>query len=206
MKKLLRSSLLIGAAALGLGSIGVGGLVAKAATTPAPEQSTAAATLTPGTITLDTVPGAESTGSTTPGISFGTVASSAADATYASTAISSDLHVTNPGEPTGWSVSVADTPFTDSSGGTLKGAQLSFADPDTVSADAKNNVSALPTFSPNISLTSAPVAVLNAPAGDGVGAYTADYAPTSASLFVPAGNVGGSYSSTLSWTLSNAPS
>ena len=45
-----------------------------------------------------------------------------------------------------------------------------------------------------------------AAAGDGIGAYTATYNPTDASLMVPAGNAGGSYSSTLTWTLSNAPS
>ena len=209
MKKLLKNSLLIGAAILGIGSVGAGGIVTKAATTtPAPETSTSTADLTPGTITLDSVPGG-STSTTTPGgIDFGTVASSASDATYKSTSISSDLHVTNPGEPTGWSVSVADSAFSNATGGSLKGAVLSLADSKSpaLTADATDNVSALPTFNPTIALSTAPATVVDAAAGDGVGAYTATYNTGDASLMVPAGNVGGSYSSTLTWTLSNAPS
>ena len=185
MKKLLKNSLLISAAILGIGSVGAGGIVAKAATTTAPpETSTSTADLTPGTITLDSVPGG-STSTTTPGgIDFGTVASSASDATYKSTSISSDLHVTNPGEPTGWSVSVADSAFSNATGGSLKGAVLSLADSKSpaLTADASDNVSTLPTFSPTLSLSTAPVTVVDAAAGDGIGAYTATYNPTDASL------------------------
>lgn len=204
MKKILRNSLLVGAALLGIGSFGFESISTKAATTPATTTSKAGAVITPGTISLDSVPGATASGVATPGIDFGTVPSSAGDVTYKSTAIASDLHVTNPGQGTGWSVSVADSPFTDGTN-TLKNAQFSFTDASAVKADATDNVSTLPTFSGSVLVSSAPVTVLNAATGTGVGAYTASYGATDASLLVPAGNIGGSYSSTLTWTLSDAP-
>lgn len=194
---MLKNSLLIGAAILGIGSIGAGGLEAKAATTTPPTTS-ATATITPQPVMLKSEPG----------IAFGTVDSSADDITYKSTAITGGLQVANPGEPTGWSVSVADSPFTAGTGGaTLKNAQLSVADSSTtpVKADDADNVSTLPTFTGTTPISSAPVTVLNAAAGAGVGSFTASYEPTDASLAVPAGNIGGSYSSTLTWTLANAP-
>lgn len=197
MKRILKNSLLIGAAVLGVSSVGIGSSVVKAATTP--PTTNVSADITPGTITLDSEPA----------INFGTVASSASDTTYKSTAMTGDLHVTNPGEATGWSVSVADSPFTDTtSSNTLKGAVLSLDDSTTapLKADATDNVSALPTFNGALTLSGTASNILNAPAGAGIGAYTASYGNTDASLMVPAGNAGGSYSSTLTWTLSNAPS
>lgn len=193
MKKLVRNSMLVGAAVLGIGSLGA---VAQAATTPATSvTSKATADITPGTITLDSAPG----------VNFGTVASSASDDTYTSTAISSDLHITDPGNASGYSVTVADSSFKAHGGGALKNAALSFADATAISADAKDNVSTAPTFKGSLAISDKPATVLNAKAGEGVGAYTADYGAGDASLEVPAGNIGGSYSSTLTWTLANAP-
>lgn len=210
MKKILKNSLFIGAALLGIGSLGAAGITAKAADTtttpPAPLKSNASADITPGTITLDTVPGGGSTG--TPGILFGTVAADAGDTSYKSTQISSDLHLTNPGNSSGWSITVADSPFTDTDGDTLKGAALSLSDTATpaLTADATDNVSALPTFSTVTNLSASPSTILSAPAKAGVGAFTTKFNSTDATLSVPAGNIGGSYISTLTWTLSNAPS
>jgi hypothetical protein len=205
MKKLLRNSLFIGAALLGVSSLGAG-ITTKAATTATPLTSDASADITPGTITLDTVPGGGS--STTSGILFGTVAADAGDTTYKSTQISSDLHVTDSGNGSGWAVTVADSPFTDTAGDTLKGAVLSLDDSanPAIKADATDNVSALPTFTADTTLSASPSTVLSAAPKAGVGAYTTTYNGTDASLAVPAGNIGGSYSSTLTWTLSNAPS
>lgn len=191
MKRLLKNSLYIGA----------GTLVTKAATTPTTTTTpgTASATLTPGTIAIKSAPS----------IAFGTVASSADDTTYASTSFTSGLQVANPGEPTGWSVTLADSPFTTATTGgvTLKGAALSLADSVTgpVTADDTDNVSTLPTFTGTTPISSAPTTILNAAAGDGVGSFTAKYDATDAALRVPAGNIGGSYTSDLTWTLSNAP-
>ena len=201
MKKLLRNSLYIGAAILGIGSLGAGGIVTKAATTPpTPTTTSASATLTPGTITI----------STAPGITFGTVNSSADDANYTSTGFSAPLEVADQGQATGWSVSLADNGFTSSTTGgpTLTDAKLtvgsSTAAP-TVSATDKDNTSTPPTITSPLAVSSAPATVFNASAGQGVGTFEATYGPGDANLYVPAGDVGGSYSSTLTWTLSNAP-
>ncbi|MBL3530465.1 WxL domain-containing protein [Companilactobacillus zhachilii] len=202
MKQILKNSLLVGAAFLGLGSLGLGGYVAKAATTPTSSTTpaTASATLTPGTITIKSAPS----------ISFGTVDSSADDTSYASTAFSNSLQVANPGEPTGWTVSLSDTPFTDGTtgGATLKGASLSLDDSDAtpVKADDADNVSTAPKFTSSATISSAPVTILDAAAGEGVGSFTTSYNGGDATLKVPAGNIGGSYTSQLSWTLTNAPS
>ncbi|WP_338214481.1 WxL domain-containing protein [Companilactobacillus muriivasis] len=202
MKQLLKNSLLIGGALLGIVSIGAGGYVAKADTTTPTTSTTpetATTTITPGTITIKSAPS----------IAFGTVASSADDASYASTSFSSGLQIANPGEPTGWTVSLSDTPFTDGTtgGATLKGASLSLADSTTapVKADDADNVSTLPVFTASTPVSSAPVTILNAAAGTGVGSFTTTYGSGDATLKVPAGNIGGSYTSDLSWTLSNAP-
>lgn len=194
MKKLVRNSMLVGAAVLGIGSLGA---VAQAATTPAPVTSKATADITPGTITL----------SSAPSFQFGTVAASAHDISYTSNSTSGTLNFADAGTGTGYTITVAASQFTTSDGTPLKNAQLSLGNKgtSTIKADDGDNVSTPPTLATDIALTSSPVAVVKAAAGDGVGAYTGTYSPTDASLKVPAGNIGGSYSSTLTWTLTNAP-
>mgnify|MGYP003365055085 CR=1 FL=1 len=196
MKKLLRNSLMIGAAVLGIGSFGT--IAEAATTTPTPSTSTATADITPGTITI---------GSTVPGFDFGTVASSANDATYTSASEVGNLEVLDPGNASGYTVTVADSPFTATGGGTLTGEKLDFNDSvtnPTTAVDA-DNVSTIPVLTKSLNVTSAPATILSAAAGSGVGDFKTTYAPTDATLSVPAGNIGGSYSSTLTWTLNNAP-
>lgn len=198
MKKLVRNSMLVGAAVLGIGSLGT---VAQAATTPASPvpstSSTATADITPGKITL----------SSAPSFQFGTVAASANDISYTSTSTSGSLNIADAGTGTGYTVTVAASPFTATGGATLKNAQLSLDNKETdpIKADDVDNVSTPPTLVAKLSLSSSPVTVVSAAAGSGVGAYTGKYGSTDASLKVPAGNIGGSYSSTLTWTLANAP-
>lgn len=196
MKKLVRNSMLVGAAVLGIGSLGI---VTKAATTtPAPPvTSTATANITPGTITL----------SSAPSFSFGTVAASADDTSYTSSSATGSLDMADAGTGMGYTVTVAASPFSASGGTTLKNAQLSLDNNETdpIKAVDSDNVSTPPTFIANLALSDSPVTVVSAKAGSGVGAYTATYANADALLKVPAGNIGGSYSSTLTWTLSNAP-
>lgn len=197
MKKLVRNSMLVGAAVLGIGSLGA---VAQAATTPAPSvTSTSTADITPGKITL----------SSAPSFQFGTVAASANDISYTSTSTSGILDIADAGTGTGtgYTVTVAASPFTATGGATLKNAQLLLDNKETdpIKADDVDNVSTPPTLVANLSLSSSPVTVVSAAAGSGVGAYTGTYGSTDASLKVPAGNIGGSYSSTLTWTLANAP-
>lgn len=195
MKKLVRNSMLVGAAVLGIGSLGA---VAQAATTPAsPVTSTATADITPGKITL----------SSAPSFQFGTVAASANDISYTSTSTSGILDIADAGTGTGYTVTVAASPFTATGGAALKNEQLLLDNKETdpIKADDADNVSTPPTLVAKLSLSSSPVTVVSAAAGSGVGAYTGKYGSTDASLKVPAGNIGGSYSSTLKWTLANAP-
>ncbi|GEP25299.1 WxL domain-containing protein [Lentilactobacillus diolivorans] len=198
MKKLVRNSMLVGAVVLGIGSLGT---VAQAATTPASPvpstSSTATADITPGKITL----------SSAPSFQFGTVAASANDISYKSTSTSGSLDIADAGTGTGYTVTVAASPFTATGGAGLKNAQLLLDNKETdpIKADDVDNVSTPPTLVAKLSLSSSPVTVVSAAAGKGVGAYTGTYGSTDASLEVPAGNIGGSYSSTLTWTLGNAP-
>lgn len=206
MKKILKNSLFIGAALLGVGSLGAGGLVAKAAdttssVTPGPPTTTSAtATLTPGTITIKSAPG----------IAFGTVASSADDTNYTSTTFSAPLTVADQGQATGWTVTLADSAFasTTTGGPTLTNAKLTVGNsakaPAVTAADA-DNTSAAPLLTSPLSVSGTPATVFKAGAGQGVGTYGATYGSGDANLYVPAGDIGGSYTSTLTWTLSNAP-
>ncbi|KRL65838.1 coaggregation promoting factor [Lentilactobacillus diolivorans DSM 14421] len=190
--------MLVGAVVLGIGSLGT---VAQAATTPASPvpstSSTATADITPGKITL----------SSAPSFQFGTVAASANDISYKSTSTSGSLDIADAGTGTGYTVTVAASPFTATGGAGLKNAQLLLDNKETdpIKADDVDNVSTPPTLVAKLSLSSSPVTVVSAAAGKGVGAYTGTYGSTDASLEVPAGNIGGSYSSTLTWTLGNAP-
>ncbi|ATO56632.1 hypothetical protein ATO00_14185 [Loigolactobacillus coryniformis subsp. coryniformis] len=192
--------MLVGAAVLGIGSLGT---VAQAATTPEPTTPTtpvtseATAEITPGTITL----------SSSPSFQFGKVEASANDVSYNSTSVSGDLKIADVGTGTGYTVTVAASPFTAKGGAALKNAQLILNNKEVtpIKADDADNVSTPPTLVTNLTLSSSPVTVLNAAAGSGVGAYTGTYGATDASLKVPAGNIGGTYSSTLTWTLANAP-
>lgn len=187
--------MLVGAAVLGIGSLGT---VAQAATTPAsPVTSTATADITPGTITL----------SSAPSFQFGTVAASANDISYTSTSTSGSLDIADAGTGTGYTVTVAASPFTATGGAALKNTNLLLDNKETdpIKAVDADNVSTPPALAAKLSLSSSPVTVVSAAAGKGVGAYTGTYGSTDASLKVPAGNIGGSYSSTLTWTLGNAP-
>lgn len=190
MKKILRNSLLLGAAVLGFSSVGS---VVEAA----PVDSSATADITPGTISL----------SSAPSFSFGTVPASANDATYTSTSVTGNISLADAGSGTGYTVTVSATPFTATDGSSLKSSQLLLDNTVTtpVTAVDADNVSTPPTLVSSLTLSSSPVTVLSAASGSGVGAYTATYANGDASLKVPAGNIGGSYSSTLTWTLSATP-
>lgn len=197
MKKLVRNSMLVGAAVLGIGSLGT---VAQAATTPEqapePQTSTASANITPGGITLSA-----------PSFQFGTVAASANDTSYTSTS-TGYLKIANAGNGAGYTVTVTASSFKAEGGAALKNAQLILNNNEAnLSNDDTNNVSKLPTpvTSELKLITSSPVTVLSAAAGEGVGAYTKAYSGNDVHLEVPAGNIAGKYTSTLTWTLGNAP-
>lgn len=213
MKKLIKGTAVLGAIAVGVASTLV--TVAAATTTPTYTTSTTLATPTnpaPQTTTTDATLSTTQTLSldAAPTISFGNQLYSVAKNTYASSSISK-LALTNPGFSTGWTVTAAASPFANTSGtgAGLTGATLTLDNTSTtpITADDSTNVSTLPSYisSPD-DLSAGATKVEDAAAGAGVGAYTTTYAPTDASLYVPAGNLQGSYSSTVTWTLTDAPS
>jgi len=138
-----------------------------------------------------------------PGVDFGSQTIDNSTTTYDADSVSDSIKVTNPGNTEGWSVSVSGTDFTDKTK-TLKGAVLSFKDAE-VSADDTANVSNHPTSS-QVDVNADNQTILGANADEGIGKFTAGYTKENVQLLVPAGNSAGSYSSTLTWTLGNAPS
>jgi hypothetical protein len=125
--------------------------------------------------------------------------------TYDATTTTGNLSVTNPGLATGWSVSVAAGTFVGDNGVNLKGATIQ------LDAGKASGVVELPStsaakLSAADGTASQPVisADKNA-AGDayqGVGTTIDDI---TAHLTVPAGNVAGTYTSQLTWTLDDTP-
>ncbi|WP_125713910.1 WxL domain-containing protein [Companilactobacillus kedongensis] len=204
MIKFVKGFAALGALALALPA---GLITAKAATTDT--TVTATTPTSPSPLTKSTDVGLQQTGSLTldsaPDISFGTQPLSVGKTTYTSSAFDSTLHVTNPGFPSGWSVSVAGSGFADAtSKAPLKGATLSLEAP-TIAADDSTNQSTPPTTVSPVTVSSAASTLVNATAGEGIGAYTGTFTAGDASLYVPAGNIGGSYTSTLTWSLLDAP-
>ncbi|APX73190.1 WxL domain-containing protein [Companilactobacillus allii] len=202
MKNLIKGTAVLGAIVVGAAStfLTVGAATTDAAeTSPAPTTTNSTATITQtGALNLDSAPS----------IDFGSQAYTVGETKYASSAIGSDLHVTNPGFASGWSVTVSATPFTDSAtSNTLKGTTLSLDSSKAapITADDSSNVSGLPSYVAPLTIGSSATEVESAGAGDGVGAYSTSYGAADASLNVPAGNLPGTYSSTLTWTLNDAP-
>lgn len=218
MRKLIKGTAVLGAIALGAASTI---LTAGAATTG----TTTGTTTTPTTTTTIPTPMSAAPQTTTsdatlttttpltlgaaPTISFGSQLYSVSKQTYASTAIS-PLKITNPGFSSGWTLTAAATPFTSSAtpSSTLQGATFTLdgSSADPITADDSTNVSKGPTYVTPVTLTSTATEIEGAAAGAGVGAYTTNYDAGDASLYVPAGNLQGAYTSTVTWTLSDAPS
>ncbi|MFD1472013.1 WxL domain-containing protein [Companilactobacillus mishanensis] len=206
MKALIRSSAAVSAFIFALSSSGV--LIAQAATTgttttPTPMTSTATSDLTAGPLTLTAVPSFDFGTATLTGTTGDKVPGSS---------VTGALKVTNPGQIGGWQVTVAGTPFTDTSGTALTGTILSLDGLATnpITADDSTNTSTLPTFvTPETISTSATVVESAAPSTStshiGIGSYTTSYDAAASSLAVPSSTVAGTYTSTLTWTMSNAP-
>ncbi|KRN01529.1 hypothetical protein FD13_GL000992 [Levilactobacillus senmaizukei DSM 21775 = NBRC 103853] len=119
------------------------------------------------------------------------------------------LKVNDQGTGTGWTVHLSSTPFAgkDKEGKdiALKASQLSFLSPKVSAVDSENHTAA-PSAS-GIVLESAGNSdqlVFSAAKDAGVGQWAAKY--QAAQVKVAAGNKAGDYSSTLTWSLNNAPS
>ncbi|MFC6181723.1 WxL domain-containing protein [Lactiplantibacillus daowaiensis] len=125
--------------------------------------------------------------------------------TYKAQTVTDKVHVTNPGNSEGWSVSVTGSDFngTGDTSGALKGAKLSL-NSGTVTPDDEANASTLPSTN-NVDVNTSAQLVLTAGTGEGVGLYSLNYDADNVELYIPAGNVAGTYTSNLTWTLGNAP-
>lgn len=146
------------------------------------------------TITLDKAPSIDfgSKQITSTGAKFDTAVS-----------IADVLQVSNPGVDSGWSVSLAASAFT-GNGKTLKGATFTLK-AGTPDLNNTNSAKATPDDYSNVAGAGQAGTVLSAADGtQGVGVNTDTYDKANASLDVPAGNVAGDYTATLTWTLSDA--
>ncbi|MBC1359496.1 WxL domain-containing protein [Listeria booriae] len=111
------------------------------------------------------------------------------------------------GTGAGWTLTAAATDFKDGSK-TLKGAEMSLTDGKV--RTQSDNQSAAPTTS-DVTLNGSSQAVLSAEANAGMGTWLDVYPGTegnneNVSLYVPAGNLAGDYSTAITWTLEDSPS
>jgi len=212
MKNLIKGTAILGAIALGAAST----LVTAAADTTTPSTYTtyssgvpAAASPAPYTTTSDATLTTTQTLSLeqTPTISFGTQQYSLSKQTYTPTSIT-PLQVANPGFSSGWTLTVAASPFTDATTKSTLSGSVFTIDPTTseLTADDSTDVSPMPTYITPVTLSTTASKIETAAAGAGVGGYTTAYKSADASLYVPAGNLPGAYTSTVTWTLADAPS
>lgn len=119
----------------------------------------------------------------------------------------SDVAVVNPGTEVSWQVSVQADNFvkTDDTSTTLLGAQINFK-----GAAATNNnnadVSVKPAIAatPTINAGGAADTILSATKGNGVGTWM-NRLTNDTNLTIAGGNVAGTYTSNLTWTISNGP-
>lgn len=121
-------------------------------------------------------------------------------------AVTGNLTVTNHGTAQAWYVSVQGSQFATTDGTILKGATLAVPAGE-VTKGASDNLSD-PANGTAISLDLSQGAasssdVFSATAGNGVGTWLDTF--KDATLHVPAGNVSGTYTSSLTWTLADTP-
>ncbi|WP_407889099.1 WxL domain-containing protein [Levilactobacillus sp. N40-8-2] len=209
-RKLMKAALLSGAAALALG-IGAG--PAFAATTGTSSASASDSSVGPTSQTtqttaeFDTNPNAAIALDSAPNIGFGANATpnGKIDMTYSATTADNPVEVSNPGLPSGWNVQVKNSPFTDTAGDTLKGAVLSLGEPDVAAANTGNPSTAPTAAAFKLDGTGTNAVVYSAAAKGGLGIWDANYGLAEVTLAVPAGQLGGTYSSTMTWQLNDTP-
>ena len=211
-RKLMKAALLSGAAALALG---VGAVPAFAATTDASSSSSSASSSSVGPTSqttkssaeFDTSPNAAIALDSAPNIGFGANATpnGKINMVYSAATADNPVEVSNPGLGSGWNVQVKNTAFTDATGDTLKGAVLSLGEPD-VSAGNQGNPSTEPSATAfKLDGTGTNALVFDAAAKGGLGIWDAEYGLAEITLAVPAVQMGGIYSSTMTWQLNDTP-
>ncbi|MBO0473622.1 WxL domain-containing protein [Enterococcus ureasiticus] len=140
---------------------------------------------------------------------FGTQRLTGKKATYYSTTTDGNVQVTDKrGTGVGWTLQVRSTDFIDSqnSSNILKGAQVTIP-VGTVSSDDGNSSTA-PTAS-EVALNATDATIFKAAAQSGLGSWVDKFDGTDneskVSIEIPAGSMKGSYVSTITWTLADAP-
>ena len=217
MTRRLKISLLSSLAVLGLGAGFIAAVPAVAATTDTSSTSASSSSsssagptsqTTTTTAEFDTSPTAAISLDSAPNIGFGTnvTPNSKANGSYKAVTADNPVQVSNPGLPSGWSVQLKNTAFTDTAGDTLGGAVLSLGAADVAAANT-GNPSTAPTAGASTSLngTGTNQIVFSAATKGGLGVWTADYGLADINLAVPAGQLGGTYTSTMTWQLSDTP-
>ncbi|WP_129044763.1 WxL domain-containing protein [Companilactobacillus metriopterae] len=185
----MKKTLIFGAAAA-LALTTMAPTVASAAVTNSPKTSEADVTLDEGNLDLTKVPS----------FTFGTINAGVASDLKAAPK-DDQLTVTNAGVMTGWNVTVSATAFTDDANTlTLKGAALSL-EAGTPTSDSTDGV---PTAKA-VAINDQENSVFSAAAGQGLGEWVNKLGDGQARLVIPSGSQPGSYKSTLTWTLTDAP-
>ncbi|RAP73687.1 WxL domain-containing protein [Paenibacillus montanisoli] len=148
-----------------------------------------------GALTIDNITSLE----------FGSWQVSNTTLTVASTISNPNTQVTDVrGTGAGWKLQVASSTFA-SGGNTLKGASIYL--PAGTAQTISGNTSTAPVLNAVTLDTTAGTAVdlMSAEAGSGMGTWADLMDPTQIKLTIPAGNLAGNYTATLTWTLVDAP-
>jgi len=204
MKRSLRVSVLTGVAALVLG---LGGVAVPAfADITSSSSSSASSTTTQSksiTATFNTDPTATISLNSAPNIGFGANATpdTTSNEVYTATTADAPVSVSNPGLASGYNVKVQNSAFTNADGDTLGGAVLSLGAPDVEAANVGNPSPAPTASAVTLSGNSADSLLLSAPLKGGLGVFNSNFGLANVTLAVPAGQLGGAYSSTLTYTL-----
>ena len=138
-----------------------------------------------------------------PSFDFGSTVLTAKGFTPEAT-IKDDIVVANPGFATGWRVDVSMGPFITSDGSdTIKNSLFSI-DMGTVTREESSNNSA-PPASFSVDPNENPKPIFQAVENEGLGVWHTSYSAKDIRLEIPAGNVSGDYSATMTWTLAEFP-
>ncbi|MFC6202640.1 WxL domain-containing protein [Lactiplantibacillus nangangensis] len=157
---------------------------------------------TTATVGLEQDPSAQLALTKAPTIEFGSEKIGAGELHLKATSVDDDITVENPGLADGWQVTVAGTQFTSSSSKTLTGAELKFAE-GTVAAVGENSSEA--PASSAVTVAGDDSTIFSASQNAGLGTWGNKHELSDVTLDIPAGNVAGTYTSTLTWTLTSAP-
>ncbi|MFC6261393.1 WxL domain-containing protein [Levilactobacillus fujinensis] len=172
--------------------------------------STSSSTTTQTTTTsaeFDTDPNATISLDSAPNIGFGknVTPNGKTNGSYTAMTADNSVEVSNPGLASGWNVQLKNTPFTNAAGDTLGGAQLTLGTPEVAAANTGNPSTAPVGTNSPLNGNGTSQIVLAAAAKGGLGVWNSEYSLGNINLTVPAGQVGGTYTSTLTWQLSDTP-